>query len=220
MELNLDLVEESRRLLALNQCKDKVQVIHADAFEYIPPEPVDVVICEMLHVGLLREKQLAVIDAFKSRYQQNFKESPLPVFLPKAVIQAFQPVQHDFFFEGFYATIIMFQYPYSVDPRTTDLADPVIYHQLQYEHQYGLTCEWSGTVPIKGQGTLNALRIATKSILTSAPQGQQGIFWHNKYLIVPLEKELSVYPGQNIAVSLEYTAGAPLSALHPIVSLL
>jgi len=220
VELNLDLVEESRRLLALNQCEDKVQVIHADAFEYIPPEPVDVVICEMLHVGLLREKQLAVIDAFKSRYQQSFQGQPLPVFLPKAVIQAFQPVQHDFFFEGFYAPIVMFQYPYSVDPRTTELADPVIYHQLQYEHQFGLTCEWSGTVTVKAQGVLNALRIATKSILALVPEDQSGIFWHNQYLIVPLEEELSVNPGQNIAVSLEYTAGAPLSALDPVVSLL
>jgi len=32
VELNLDLVEESRRLLKMNHNGDRVQVIHADAF--------------------------------------------------------------------------------------------------------------------------------------------------------------------------------------------
>ena len=217
VELNLDLVDESRRLLRLNRREDKVEVIHADAFEYIPPEPIDVVICEMLHVGLLREKQLAVIDAFKSRYQNCFK-GPLPIFLPQAVIQAVQPVQHDFQFEEFYAPIVMFQHPYIIDPRTTELGNPVIYHQLQYEQRFGLTCEWSGTVPITAEGTLNALRIATKNILAITPEEQSGIYWHNQYLILPLEQKLPVLPGQNMAISLDYPAGAPLSALRPVVT--
>ena len=216
-ELNLDLLDESRRLLALNRNGDKVELIHADAFEYLPPEPVDVVICEMLHVGLLREKQLAVIDSFKSRYQDRF-DGDLPLFIPQATIQAVQPVQHNFDFDGFYAPIIMFQYPYSVDPRTTDLGEPVIYHQLWYDQKFGLSCDWSGSVSITAEGSLNALRFATKNILAFVHEEQSSITWHNQYLIQPLEKELPVKTGDKMAVSWEYSAGDQLSALRPVLS--
>ena len=217
VELNLDLVDESRRLLGLNRNGDRVEVIHGDAFEYLPPEPVDAVICEMLHVGLLREKQLTMIDAFKTRYQERF-EGPLPIFIPEAVFQAIQPIQHDFDFEGFHAPLIMFQHPYAIDPRTTELADPVIYHQLLYGHQFGLSCKWSGTLPIRSEGTLNALRIITKNILAVVHDEKKVFDWHNQYLVYPLEQELSVQPGQNIAVSLDYNAGDSLSALRPVVT--
>ena len=218
VELNLDLVDVSRRLLKQNNYGERVEVIHADAFEYTPPEPVDVVICEMLHVGLLREKQLQVIDAFKSRYQRCFEGQELPTFVPAAVVQAVQPVQHDFYFEGYYAPIIIFQYPYSIDPRTTELGKPVIYHQMLYDPPFDLSCQWSGTMPITTEGTLNALRIITKNILAFEPETQSVIDWHNQYLIQPLERDIPVRPGQSITVSLDYSAGAPLTALNPVVT--
>ena len=101
VEFNPELVETSRRLLALNPGRDKIEVVHANAMEYVPPEPVDVVICEMLHVGLLREKQAEVIDAFKRNYTAKYGRQ-LPVFIPGAVLQAVQPVWQDFNFEGYY----------------------------------------------------------------------------------------------------------------------
>ena len=110
VEFNPDLVAESRRFLALNPNGHKVEVIHADAFEYLPPEPVDVVICEMIHVAMLREKQVEMIESFKQRYSRKFG-SRLPVFIPEAVIMAVQPLQQDYDFFGFYAPIIQFQRP-------------------------------------------------------------------------------------------------------------
>jgi protein arginine N-methyltransferase 1 len=108
VEFNPDMVKEARKMLALNPNGDKVEVVHADAFEYLPPEPVDVVICEMIHVGMLREKQVEVIESFKRRYLERFG-GPLPVFLPEAVIMAVQPLQQEYDFEGFYAPIVQFQ---------------------------------------------------------------------------------------------------------------
>ncbi|MCL2293618.1 MAG: methyltransferase domain-containing protein [Spirochaetes bacterium] len=219
VEFNPELVEEARRLLKLNNHGDRVEVIHADAFEYIPPEPVDVVVCEMLHVGLLREKQLEMIDAFKKRYARSFKDHPMPTFVPTAVVQAIQPVQHDFVFNGFYAPIIMFQSPYGVDPRTTTLGDPVLYHQLLYDQPYGLSCEWRGSVHITVPGTLNALRVITKNILAIDPETQANTDWYNQYLIKPLEQEIEVRAGQCITVSLDYPSGAPISAFCPAITL-
>ena len=216
VELNLDMVDESRRILKMNPNGDRVEVIHANAFEYVPPEPVDVVICEMLHVGLLREKQMEVIDAFKSHYQSRF-EGPLPVFIPLATVQAIQPIHYDFRYEDYYAPLLQFQYPYGTHQRTTVLGEAVIYHQLLYGYPYGLTCEWSGTVPITATGTFNALRFITKNILTDEPESQSNIGWYNQFLILPLESEVPVLPGQEMKVSINYPAGAPLSALRPIV---
>jgi len=218
VEFNQELVEESLRFLQMNPNGERVEVIHADAFEYLPPEPVDVVICEMLHVGLLREKQLEVIDAFKSRYQRRFEGHPLPEFIPLGVIQAVQPVQHDFQFEGYYAPVTLFQAPYDVYPKTTVLGEPVVYHQVLYEQPYDLSCRWSGTAPITAYGTLNALRIVTKNVLAIEPEAQSFIEWHNQHLILPLERETSVRPGHSIEISLDYLTGAPLSALRPVVT--
>jgi predicted RNA methylase len=217
VEYILELVTESRRLLKLNNNGEKIEVIHSDAFEYLPPEPVDVVICEMLHVGLLREKQLAMIDAFKSRYQHRFEGCPLPNFIPMAVMQAVQPIQHDFKFEGYNAPIIMFQDPYSTDPRTAELGDALIYHHLLYGQPYDLSCKCNEIIHFTTEGTFNAIRIITKNILAIDPKTQVAIDWHNLYLIVPLEREIKVRPGQSVSISFEYLTGAPLSALRPVV---
>ena len=217
VERNPELVSEARRLLGQNPNTERIEMIQADAFEYLPPEPVDVVICEMLHVGLLREKQLAVIKAFKERYMQRFS-GPLPVFIPEAVLQAVQPVQQSFDFEGYYAPTILFQDPVVNHVSTRELGSPVLYQQLTYESPFDLLCQWSGSLPIAMGGTLNALRVVTKNILTILVDSQSTIDWHNQYLIVPLAKEFLVKSGDTVHVDFHYTAGDPLSSLHPLIS--
>ena len=217
VERNPELVSEARRLLPHNPNTGRIEVIQGDAFEYLPPEPVDVVICEMLHVGLLREKQLAVIKAFKERYSRRFPGS-LPIFIPEAVLQAVQPVQQSFDFEGYYAPTILFQDPLISHPGTRELGAPVIYQQLTYESSFDLSCKWSGSLPITTAGTINGLRIVTKNILAILLDSRSTIDWHNQYLIVPLEKEFLVRAGDNVQLAFAYTAGDPLSSFQPLVS--
>lgn len=73
-----------------------------------PPEPVDVMICEMIHVAMLREKQVELVESFKHRYRQRFGTT-LPLLMPTAAILAVQPLQQEFIFEGYYAPISMVQ---------------------------------------------------------------------------------------------------------------
>ena len=218
VERNPELVSEARRLLAQNPNTERIEMIQADAFEYLSPEPVDVVICEMLHVGLLREKQLAVIKAFKERYVQRFS-GPLPVFIPEAVLQAVQPVQQSFDFEGYYAPTILFQDPVVSHISTRELGALVLYQQLTYESPFDLLCQWSGSLPIAMGGTLNALRVVTKNILAILVDSHSTIDWHNQYLIVPLAKEFLVKPGDTVHVAFHYTAGDPLPSFQPLVSI-
>ena len=216
VEYNMDLVDASRRILSHNKNGERVEVIHGDAFVFTPPEPVHVVICEMLHTGLLREKQMEVINAFKMRYQAAFPGLPLPIFIPMGVLQAMQPVCHDFNYMGYYAPAIMFSDPYSIHPETVELGDPTIYHQLIYDQPYPLECAWEGPITIKQAGRLNALRFITKNVLAAA--GTNIIDWHTQHIIVPLAKELEVTAGQTLSISLSYPAGAPLSALRPVIN--
>ena len=54
VERNPELVAAARKFLEINNSGRCVEVIQADARDFLPPERVDVVICEMLHVALVR----------------------------------------------------------------------------------------------------------------------------------------------------------------------
>ena len=215
VEYNSELVNEAKRILKLNPGGEKIEVIHADATEYVPEKPVDIVICEMLHVGLLREKQTEVIHLFKKNYEKKFG-SQRPFYIPCATLNAIQPVQQDFNFTGYTAPVFLFQDPYSIQERTLELGNPVLYHQLMYDEPYGSSCSYDGKIQIIKDGRLNAFRVITKSILAFSPEGSTD--WHSQYLILPLENPLDVTAGQEISVSFAYEFGAPLNAFKPEVA--
>ncbi|MCL2187621.1 MAG: methyltransferase domain-containing protein [Defluviitaleaceae bacterium] len=217
VEYNPALVEEARRILAKNNNGDRVELINADATIYTPPEKIDVVICEMLHVALLREKQLEVIDAFKKNYSAAH-EGALPLFIPFATLQAVQPVHHPYDFHGYMADIMMFNDPYSEYPELTQLGDPVVYQQFMYDQPFGLRIEWSGEMPVNTTGQVNALRFITKNLL-SVEEGTNTITdWSNQYLILPLGRSLDVKAGDVLTIDFAYDSGAPLTDLKPNVA--
>ncbi|MCL2839921.1 MAG: methyltransferase domain-containing protein [Defluviitaleaceae bacterium] len=216
VEYNPELVAEAKRLHKLNPNCEKIEVICGDAMQYVPPEKIDVVVCEMLHSAMLREIQLEGIDAFKRNYQAKWGGN-LPIFIPGATLLGVQPIYQDFKFEGYYAPVIMFQNPYSLDGRTTEMGDVVVYHQIVYDQPYDLSIQWSGKLTVNTPGKINALRFITKNILAVNPQTQQIVDWSNGHLILPLD-EIEVTPGKEILVSFEYDSGAPLTALRPVIT--
>jgi protein arginine N-methyltransferase 1 len=218
VERNPAVARETRRLLALNACADTVEVVEADAFDFVPPEPVDVVVCEMLHVTLLVEKQLPVIAAFKDNYLAAFGP-PLPRFLPEAVVQAVQPVQQSFDFHGYVAPTVHFQDGTAEQPRTRELGDPVVYQTLEFADAIAAGIHWTGTVTAAQSGRLNALRFITKNLLAILPAEQRSVDWLMNYLIVPLETEVEVSAGDTVDVAFDYTFGGPLNSLTPTARL-
>lgn len=219
VEKNRELVREARRILPLNPHSERIEVVEADAFDYLPPEPVDVVICEMIHVAMLREKQISMIASFKERYLRKFG-APLPVFVPEAVIQAVQPIEQRFDFAGYYAPTILFQHPTSVQPDTRELCDPAIYQTLCYDEALPDSCAWDDVIITHSAGLMNALRFITKNVLAIQIAEQRTIDWINQYLILPLENPLSVQVGNRIQVRFSYRPGDSFAALRPEVSLL
>ncbi|MHB9119201.1 MAG: methyltransferase domain-containing protein [Burkholderiales bacterium] len=217
VERNPELVGAARRILALNAGGDRVEVVEADAFDYLPPEPVDVVICEMLHVGMLREKQIPVIESFKRRYREKFG-GPMPRFIPEGFIQAVQPVQQSFDFSGYYAPLVLLQDPSALQPRSLELGAPVAYQISAYDEALPAECSWRGELTVDGDGQLNALRFITKNVVTISVEEQRSVDWFSQYLIVPLAEPLAVRTGQRMAVDFSYLAGDPIATLQPVVT--
>jgi predicted RNA methylase len=213
VEFNPDLVTEARRFLAMNPNGHKVEVIHADAFEYLPPEPVDVVICEMIHVAMLREKQVAVIEAFKARYLAKFG-GPLPIFMPEAVVMAVQPLQQSYEFHGYYAPIVQFQDTAVAYPGTVQLAAPAVYSVLDFAESVASHIAWRGSFAIEQDGTLNALRFVTKNVLSIVQEQGATIDWLNHYMTLPLARPLEVVAGDVVEVAFEYRAGGSIPSLQ------
>ena len=213
VEFNPDMVMEARRFLAMNENGHKVEVVHADAFDYLPPEPVDVVICEMIHVGMLREKQVEVIESFKRRYLAKFG-GPLPMFMPEAVIMAAQPLQQEYDFDGFHAPIVQFQETGVVQPGTVELAQPAVYGILDFSQPVDGLIAWEGSFVVEQGGTLNALRFVTKNVLAIVPERSTTIDWLNHYMTLPLYRPLEVKAGDLLRVSFAYRAGGSIPSLQ------
>jgi predicted RNA methylase len=213
VEFNPDMVREARRFLSMNPNGHRVEVVHADAFEYLPPEPVDVVICEMIHVGMLREKQVEVIESFKRRYLAHFG-GPLPLFLPEAVIMAAQPLEQEYDFEGFYAPIVQFQETGVVYPGTVELAQPAVYGIIDFSQPVDGQIGFEGSLLIEKAGTLNAMRFITKNVLAVVQEEATTIDWLNHYMVLPLYQQMKVEAGDLLRVSFHYRAGGSIPSLQ------
>ncbi|MBV8635278.1 MAG: methyltransferase domain-containing protein [Burkholderiaceae bacterium] len=213
VEFNPDMVKEARKFLAMNPNGHKVEVIHADAFEFLPPEPVDLVICEMIHVAMLREKQIEVIENFKRRYLERFG-GPLPVFMPEAVIMAVQPMQQEYDFEGFYAPIVQFQETTVVYPGSHEMAQPAVYSIIDFTQPNDMFYEWEGKFVIERRGQINAMRFVTKNILAVVQERNSTIDWLNHYMVLPLATPIHAEEGDVLQVSFRYRAGGSIPSLQ------
>lgn len=212
VERNPALAQAARQFLKQNRHGDRVEVIQADALDYVPPEPVDVVICEMLHVGLIREKQTQVLQAFKDNYRRVHGPR-LPVFLPDATLLGFQLLQQDFSFLGYTAPVPMFQAP-GPQARSSMLSEPQVYSTIYYSRDIPTEFAWDGQMECQAEGTLNAVGFLTNNFLAFVLLEQRAVPWMMNQLILPLPEPLKVRAGDRVSVSFHYEAGCPIEALQ------
>jgi predicted RNA methylase len=218
VELNPELATIARHLLAENGVAGTAEVVEADAATFLPPEPVDLVVCEMLHVTLLVEKQIEVIGSFKARYAEAFG-APLPRFVPEAVLLAVQPLEQSFDFHGYYAPTVHFQEAGVEQPRTRELGQPVVYGTFLFANELPARIAWRGACPITEAGTVNALRFVTKNLLVILEDEGRSIDWLMNYLVVPVDEPVAVAPGDTVEIAFDYVPGGRLTSLRPTVAL-
>jgi predicted RNA methylase len=217
VEFNPDLVKESRRLLKLNPGGEKVEVVHANAFEYLPPEPVDVVICEMLHPAMLCEKQVNVIKRFKERYLQHFG-GPLPCFIPEAIIMSVQPLRQNYQFMGFHAPIMQFQLPDVIQLDTMELAPPQVYSTIDFMLPITEEINWKGIFALEHLRQVNALRFITKNILFISTTDNSIIEWCSPNMVMPLAEPIRAKIDDLLHVNFNYHVGGSLAHLQNAIS--
>ncbi len=206
-----DLANRARESLAQNGVADRVEVIQAHADNYLPPEPVDVVVCEMLHSALLREQQTQIIASFKDRYLGRFES--LPAFVPEATLLGVQPVHMDFDFHGYQAALPLFENPGNPMERITALGEVTPYAIVDYSAELPRSLNFSGELATNADGTCNALRFVTNNILAIQPEDRSTIDWMNQNLVLPLAEPVEVAAGGMLGVSFEYEPGAEIGAL-------
>jgi predicted RNA methylase len=191
---------------------DRVTLVHADAREFLPAEPVDVVLCEMMHVGQLRERQMEVVGVFKRRYAARFGGPP-PRFVPEACVQAVQPVAQDFTYRGFEVAAPVFQDPFTTQPRTVELAAPQVYQRFLYADPLPDACAadlaFSAVLP----GRLNAIRLVTKNLLAIGLDPPVSVDWLMNYLIVPLPEPVDVDAATELRLRFRYRPGDEIATL-------
>ena len=212
VERNPALANAARRFLQLNPGGDIVEVIQADAMDYLPPTPVDLVICEMLHTALVREKQLQVIQSFKDRYRREYGPK-LPLFIPDAAVLSAQLIEQDFCFSGYTAPVPMFLTASSSN-ESRSLSDPVAYATICYDTDIPHRFDWCECVTVHTSGTLNAVSFFTKNFLAYVLDEHRAIEWLMHKLVLPLPVPLAVSEGDRIILSLSYEAGCSLESLQ------
>ncbi|MCG8648663.1 MAG: methyltransferase domain-containing protein [Pirellulales bacterium] len=212
VERNPELVSCARRFVEENALSSQISVVQADAMTYVPKRPVDVVICEMLHVGLLREKQAQVISAFKHHYLRAHA-GKLPVFLPEASVLMIQPVQQSFDFAGYYAPVPMFQAPRLDQPRTIELAELWPYASIAYDEFIPTHFQAQQKLTASAAGCVNAVRLITQNVITIDEVRQRATTWPNQCLVLPWEESFDVSPGDDLLLQFDYNAGAPIEQL-------
>ena len=212
VERNPALARAAQSFLGNNLHGDRVSVVQADAMHYLPPEPVDVVICEMLHVGMLREKQLEVLHSFKERYRQRFGPK-MPRFIPDTSVLAVQPIQQDFSFCGYTATVPLFEPP---GPHMKDswLADPFFYSTIDYHNEIPLAFNVSTELTIQSDGLFNAVSLLTNNFLAFVLSEKRAVTWLMNQLILPIARPIPVRSGDKVSIEFAYQAGGAIESLQ------
>lgn len=217
VERNPELVKCSRQFIKANGLQKQINVIAEDASLWMPTEPIDVVICEMLHVGLLREKQAQVIAAFKENYQKRFGNK-LPIFIPEVSILMCQPVEQSFDFAGYIAPIPLFQAPVEIQPRTKQVAPLTAYQTIAYDQAIPTTVRVEQAYEASCDADVNAIRLVTQNVLAVDISKQHAITWANQCLVLPLDSAFSCKMGEMIHLLLEYEAGQQIESVRYDVS--
>jgi type I protein arginine methyltransferase len=211
VERNSELVEVARKAIRSNGFESMITVVHEDATEFIPPEPVDAVICEMLHVALLREKQAQVIHAFKENYRERFGDR-LPRFLPEASVLTFQLLEYPFLFSGYHVQVPVFQQP-APNQVGIELSELQTYGQVIYDESIPMQFGWSDKVTASQSGQLSAIRFITQNLIAIDTEKQLSYPWPNQFLILPIDDPILIEEGQEVAIDFCYRVGENLQSL-------
>lgn len=212
VEADPGVARVGRRLIELNGLAGKIDYRHGLAQEHIPSEPVDVIICEMMHVGLAVEQQIPVMNAVLTALQQRQADRPVRV-IPEEAVNYCQLVQADWNRAGYQVPFVRLGSTYGADPTVTPLSQITKYSNHLFDRVNSTRIEGQCKVTVDAPGTVNALRILTQTVLDfdeSKPPQEAANIWFMHYMVLPLQQTWPVQPGAEFEASFGYEAGCSL----------
>ena len=200
------------RLVDENGLSDRVEVVTESAFDYCPSEPVDVVICEMLHVGLATEPQVAVLNSTRARLQTLYPDHPYRV-IPGLSVSYVQVLQANYDVYGYQARFLRYADTYLGDPDSKPLSTIQAYWTADFAAMVNPTVSASVELPVSDGGTLNTVRVMTQVATAfdrDQPSPESLVDWYLMSLYIPIAAPFDVRGGQTVQVGLAYEAGCPV----------
>lgn len=215
VEYNPSLIEKAQELIKRNGVESEISLVNADAKDWMADDPVDVVICEMLHSALLREKQLEVLDVFAKKHFDRFGK--MPRFIPEVTMLGVQAVYQNYEFEGYSAPIPLFYDPYISSNHLKECSSPAVYDTIIYDQLNGRQITCDVLMDVQKACSINALRFITKNLLYINRISGETIDWHNQYMVLPLKETMKVKGHQQIRVQFTYEAGEAIELLEKAI---
>jgi len=205
VEVDPHLARYAREVVARHERSHLIEVIRQDARRLVLPEQVDVIICEMLDTGLIKELQAQVLNHVVERWLR-----PGGRVVPQGARCLVEGIEKDFRFFGYDLPLPHFATS-EVRPSGRVLTDTVEYLRLDFGGSNRLRVAARVRLTVREAGRLSALAIRT---VTDLGRGRllDGSHWLNPPLVLPIEP-LEAQAGDTVEVSLSYRLGGGMKTL-------
>ncbi len=203
-------VEETIRA---NDLAKTVELVRADAEEWVPPGPADVVLCEMMETGLMNEDQARVMNHVHAAYPGR-PRAILPERAVSTAALAWVPDEH----WGVRVRIPHFdrgEPPWTAAPADAPgapsgprlLTSRGTYWDADFRDRVPVRVDAGVDVVAAYAGTANAVIVETITHLGAGHVAQPSPD-HASPLILPLDASMACAPGARFRVRLAYETGS------------
>ena len=206
VEMDPHLAQYSRYAIEKNGFSHKIEVLCGDARKIDLPHKADVLICEMLDTGLIKEQLVQVMNEIAPRLLH--KDTKL---IPSRVLTSVILSHTDFSFFNLYMPLPYFE---TKEVRKTEdyYSHKVFYHDVNLYKHNRESVSVQLQIPVIKSGIINSMKIITESELCNGDLCPPS-HWFNPPLVVPVEP-VEVKEGENLNLSLSYKLGEGLKTLR------
>ncbi len=205
VEMSPHLAEYSRYVIKKNGFSDRIKVMCDDARNLGLKRKADVIICEMLDTGLIKEQLVQVMNEIGPRLIGEKTR-----IIPSKVVTSLILSHTDFGFSGFYMPLPYFETK-EVRKTTLYFSDSTPYHTVNLRENNHTEVNAELNIPVVKSGEINSLKIITDAELCDGKLCAPS-HWFNPPLVLPVEP-MNVREGDLININISYKLGEGLKTL-------
>jgi predicted RNA methylase len=187
---------------------DRIVFLQNDARTVIIPEPVDVVICEMVHTGCIAEHQIPVMNHAIKTFLK-----PTGRVIPTTITTNAQLISTNYHFNGYEMKLPHYQSPIEM-PWESPLSPVYTLKAFDLTTINPLSATGIITAQINREGVMNGLKITSEVYLTpSTIVTEKDMSSSLEPIIFPLDDQ-PVTPEDKVQIEFFYEPGAGAEGFH------